>query len=484
MLYTKLVLMALFWSGVFPAVNIVLKSMGLFTSVFLRFSCAALILLALLRLRSRGLPRPSPRETVLVVGLGLLGIAVYNTLFTAGLALVEASRAALIVPTNPAFTALFAALFLKERLGATRAAGIALCVLGALWVLTRGNIFLLGRLELGLGELLLVLCIFMWSAYTLLGRVALSGLPALALTAYVMTAGALMLAVPAWLEHDSLARVTWQGWAALAYLIVFGTALPFLWFYEGVKALGAARRPVHQPRAAARGDRSGADPRRGADAGAVRRRRARRSGSISDKQAALKLLRPGPQVGLEGPRRARLHVQLPEELGDRVGGEHAVGRKLFHALGHAFARPAVVDHAVDHDVGDVDVLRPELARHRLRHLAQAALGRRKRGELRRAAHRCRGAREKNRAFAARNHAPRRLAPEEKPRVAAQAPDLLEHLGRRVEDRGAEIRPGVEDRHLDRAALLHALEEPRYLAFFAQIGALPLRSGRENHFIGF
>ena len=241
MLYTKLVLMALFWSGVFPAVNIVLQSMGLFTSVFLRFWWAAVILLVVLRLRSRRLPRPSPRETVLVVGLGLLGITVYNTLFTAGLALVEASRAALIVPTNPAFTALFAALFLKERLGAVRAAGIALCVLGALWVLTKGNLLRLGGLDLGLGEALLILCVFMWSAYTLLGRVALSGLPALALTAYLMTAGSVMLAIPAWLEQDSLARVMWQGWAALGYLVVFGTVLPFLWFYEGVKALGAAR---------------------------------------------------------------------------------------------------------------------------------------------------------------------------------------------------------------------------------------------------
>ena len=237
MLYAKLVLMALFWSGVFPAINIVLRSMGLFTSVFLRFWCAALILLIVLRLRSQRLPRPSPRESVLVLGLGVLGISLYNVLFTAGLALVEASRAALIVPTNPAVTALFAALFLKERLGTTRAIGIALSVLGALWVLGRGD----PQLDFGLGELLLVACIFMWSAYTLLGRVALSALPPLALTAYVMTSGSLMLVLPAWFEQESLARVTWQSWAALGYLIVFGTVLPFLWFYEGVKALGAAR---------------------------------------------------------------------------------------------------------------------------------------------------------------------------------------------------------------------------------------------------
>jgi drug/metabolite transporter (DMT)-like permease len=241
MLYPKLILMALFWSGVFPAVSIVLHSFGIFTSVFVRFTCAALILVGLLAWRERRLPRLSPREAVLVVGLGLLGITIYNSLFTAGLALVEASRAALIVPTNPAFTALFAALFLRERFGLARSAGIALSVVGALWVLARGEPSAFLQLDFGLGELILVLCIFMWSAYTLLGRVALSTLSPLALTAYVMAAGALPTALPAWFEGASLAAVTWQGWTALAYLVVFGTVIPFLWFYEGVKALGAAR---------------------------------------------------------------------------------------------------------------------------------------------------------------------------------------------------------------------------------------------------
>jgi drug/metabolite transporter (DMT)-like permease len=241
MLYTKLVLMAVFWSGVFPAVNIVLQTMGIFTSVFLRFSAAALILLVLLIARDGRFPRLTPRESVLVVGLGLLGIAIYNTLFTAALAMVEASRAALIVPTNPAFTALFAALLLRERLGKARGAGVALCVLGALWVLCRGDPRSFTRLDFGLGELILVGCIFMWSAYTLLGRAALSTLSPLALTALVMAAGAVPLAVPAALENAPLGAVTWQGWAAFGYLVIFGTVIPFLWFSEGIKALGAAR---------------------------------------------------------------------------------------------------------------------------------------------------------------------------------------------------------------------------------------------------
>jgi len=240
-LYVKLTLMAVFWSGVFPAVSILLKSMGLYTSVFLRFSLAAAILLMLLRWREPRLPRLSPREFVMVLVLGIFGISVYNCLFSYGLTLVEASRAALIVPTNPAVTALFAALLLKERLGAVRAAGVVLSVLGALWVLARGDFHVLANLDFGKGEAVLVACVFMWSAYTLLGRVALSTLSPLALTGYVMAFGALSLAPFAWLEESSLAGVTWQGWTALGYLVVFGTVLPFLWFYEGVKTLGAAR---------------------------------------------------------------------------------------------------------------------------------------------------------------------------------------------------------------------------------------------------
>ncbi|MBK8065427.1 MAG: DMT family transporter [Betaproteobacteria bacterium] len=160
MLYAKMILMAVFWSGVFPAVNILLKSMGLFTAVFLRFAAAALILMLLLRVREARWPRLAPREALLVVVLGVVGIAVYNSLFTAGLGLVEASRAALIVPTNPAFTALFAALLLGERLGAARATGVALSVAGALWVLSRGDPAGLADLRFGLGEFYLVLCIF------------------------------------------------------------------------------------------------------------------------------------------------------------------------------------------------------------------------------------------------------------------------------------------------------------------------------------
>src|SRR5260221_213683 len=85
----------------------------------------------------------------------------------------------------------------------------------------------------------------------------------------------------------------------------------------------------------------GPDRRRGDDAQAVGR-------------ASPRLL-PRPEVHLEGPGRARLAMELPVGLGDVVGIEDGVGASVI-ALGKIRLDPFSVDGAIDHDMGDMDVL--------------------------------------------------------------------------------------------------------------------------------
>src|SRR5687768_7562708 len=106
----------------------------------------------------------------------------------------------------------------------------------------------------------------------------------------------------------------------------------------------------------------------------------------------------------------------------------------------------------------MNALRSELARHRLRDLSQAAFRGGERGEVGRAANRGGGSGKEDGAFASRYHAARGFAAEKKAGIAGEAPYVLEGPGRSVDDRAPEVRAGVEDRHLDRTALLHALEE--------------------------
>src|SRR5258708_16335646 len=77
---------------------------------------------------------------------------------------------------------------------------------------------------------------------------------------------------------------------------------------------------------------------------------------------------------LERPGAARLLVKLPVGRGNRGRRHQQIGIiKRFPAphLLAALAHPCGVDAGIDDQVRDVDVLRSELARHRLRHRAQS-----------------------------------------------------------------------------------------------------------------
>jgi drug/metabolite transporter (DMT)-like permease len=164
-------------------------------------------------------------------------------LFFKGLRLIEASRASLIVATCPAFIALASTLWLRERRGFVQTAGIPLSVLGAAVVISQGDLRRIFTGGVGMGELLILGCVLSWVAYSLIGKMAMRRLSPLVAVSYSSALGALVLAVPAVIEGPAknLALASWVDWAAIAYLAVFGTVLGFVWFYEGVRLIGATR---------------------------------------------------------------------------------------------------------------------------------------------------------------------------------------------------------------------------------------------------
>ena len=85
-----------------------------------------------------------------------------------------------------------------------------------------------------------------WTAYTILGKHALKGLSPIAATTYASLWGLLLLCMGAVNQLPLLdtAKLTWQVLSAIAFLGVFGTVIGFVWYYEGVKAIGPARTAV------------------------------------------------------------------------------------------------------------------------------------------------------------------------------------------------------------------------------------------------
>jgi drug/metabolite transporter (DMT)-like permease len=85
-----------------------------------------------------------------------------------------------------------------------------------------------------------------WTAYTILGKHALQGLSPIAATTYASLWGLLLLGIGAVNQLPLLdtAKLTWQVLSAIVFLGIFGTVIGFVWYYEGVKAIGPARTAV------------------------------------------------------------------------------------------------------------------------------------------------------------------------------------------------------------------------------------------------
>ena len=249
LVYIKLVFVTLFWGGTFIAGRILAQTVPLLTAAAGRFAVAVALLLLLAWKKEGGLPRLNKSQVIGTAALGLTGIFLYNACFFAALARMPAGRTALFVALNPIVTALASAVLFRERLGATKWLGIGIALAGAAIIITRGDVLSVLHdisQSIGAGELLMFCAITSWAAYTLIGRTMLQGLTPIAATTYASMWGLAFLGTGAAFEFSAIewSKFGWQVWAAIFYLGAFGTVIGFVWYYEGVKAIGPSRTAV------------------------------------------------------------------------------------------------------------------------------------------------------------------------------------------------------------------------------------------------
>jgi len=243
LIYFKLLLTALFWGGTFIAGRVVSRYIPPFSAAFLRFAIASAILLMILHQVEGQFPRLKRNQILPLILLGLTGIFTYNFFFFKGLKFVAAGRASLIVATNPIFVTVLSSVFLRERLNWLKAAGILLSVTGALVVISRGNFAELTNGPVSWGEFYIFGCVLSWVTYTLIGKIVMKDLSPLTSAAYSATLGTFALLIPAYFEDvfQNLSQYSKLEWLSLFYLGFFGVVLGFLWYYEGIKKIGASK---------------------------------------------------------------------------------------------------------------------------------------------------------------------------------------------------------------------------------------------------
>jgi drug/metabolite transporter (DMT)-like permease len=233
--------MAVLWGASWPAGKLLALAASPMHAAAWRFSVACIALLLWLAIANKGLPRLSMRQTLGMILGGAVGVFGYAYFFMYGLQSVPAGRASLVVTLNPVMTTLGAAIIFGERMNRKIAIGMVMAFLGGLIVLTHGAPWKLFAGEMGHGEWLLLGCAVAWSAYSLLGKKLLQGVPALTATTYTACAGLVLLWAAALIFEP--AQSPWglglETHGAIAFLGLGATVLAYVWYFKGIAALGA-----------------------------------------------------------------------------------------------------------------------------------------------------------------------------------------------------------------------------------------------------
>jgi drug/metabolite transporter (DMT)-like permease len=216
----------LFWGASFAAIRAALREFGPAHLVLFRFAIASLAL-ALYSIAVR-MPVPPVRDAVSLAGIGLIGVAAYQLALNYGEMTVSAGAASLIIASGPVFTAVFARVFLRERITALGWLGIGISFVGvALIALGESAGF-----RLSPGALLVVVAAVSTGAYNVLQKPFLRRYSALQVTACSIWGATLLLLVFSRGLMQSIRTASPEALLAVAFLGVFPAALSYVtWSY-------------------------------------------------------------------------------------------------------------------------------------------------------------------------------------------------------------------------------------------------------------
>ena len=207
----------------------------------LRFALAG-VLVGTIAAISTGLPRSAWRAPWRYIVLGAL-LASYFVLMFWGLQTASAIPTAAVFTLTPLMAAGFGWVLLGQITTPRMAWALAIGAMGALWVVFRGDVAALMRLEVGRGEAIYFVGCIAHAIYAPMVRKLNRGEPAVVFTFGMMVAGFILLVIWGW--RDVLAT-HWAAmpaivWVCLIYISVAASAASFVCLQFATLRLPAAK---------------------------------------------------------------------------------------------------------------------------------------------------------------------------------------------------------------------------------------------------
>ncbi|WP_163340692.1 DMT family transporter [Desulfopila sp. IMCC35008] len=175
-----------------------------------------------------------------IILLGLLGIASFNTLLYTAAQTTTAINISLTQSVMPAIIVLVSFVLFRERISIRQLFAIALCILGAGYIIIRGDIERLVDLQFVRGDLIMLLAVTLYALYSALLRKRPNIHPLSILTTTFSVGVVFLFPLYLWETHSAPPLVLSQPVIlSLVYVAFFPSILAYLCWNRGVLEIGA-----------------------------------------------------------------------------------------------------------------------------------------------------------------------------------------------------------------------------------------------------
>jgi len=186
----------------------------------------------------KGVPRPTGREWLSIIAIGVLWFGIYNVSLNEGEHHVDAGTASMLLQVSPILIAVLATIFLSEKFTTYLALGLALAF---------GGVALIGTADSGSGGsrdiLGVVLCLVSAAVYSIsviLQKPLVTRLPALHITWLACTVGAVACLPFVGQLVDDTRNAPASSILWVIYLGVFPTAIAFTTYAYALRHMSAS----------------------------------------------------------------------------------------------------------------------------------------------------------------------------------------------------------------------------------------------------
>ncbi len=233
---------ALLWGINYVAVKSVLAEIPESAFLVIRFTIAVAILFLYLIVTKEGI-RIERSDIGKILWLGVLGVGIYNILWTIGIHLTTASNAALIISTSPLFAQLYLEFIHKAKIGYQRWIFTLLSFYGVFLMISQSpgaNFNFHSRFFVG--NLIVLISALLFAAYTLFSKPLLQRYSPVKLNALTMALGLPVLIVYCILNGPAVpVQVSGITSCKMFYIIVFGTVAAYICWYTGIEKTGPVK---------------------------------------------------------------------------------------------------------------------------------------------------------------------------------------------------------------------------------------------------